>query len=337
MITSPLTYGLFKPVILIPKSLDMKDRIRTECVLAHEYTHIRRLDVLMKWLLAGALSLHWFNPFVWVMYMLANRDIELSCDEESVLLLGEAHKSDYALTLINMEERRTISLLNAFSKNWAERRIRSIMAIKNKNPVSVIGLIIGLTVMAVSMSATAQTSDEAAPYVTEETITGETPAETPSQKGGLLRIMSFTDEFETILNNYFVNEGKLPEDIRIEHTIIPADNGAYMRRLDEILASQTNKSGDEVIDIFIVESAFAEKYINSPYLLDSAKLGFNDRNTSDMFQFTKDIATDKNGAVKAFSYQACPVVFTYRRSIAREVLGTDEPSEVQKYLDNWKI
>ena len=53
------------------------------------------------------LCVHWFNPLVWVMYILANRDIELSCDEAVVRLFGENAKTDYAQALISMEETRS--------------------------------------------------------------------------------------------------------------------------------------------------------------------------------------------------------------------------------------
>ena len=106
LISSPLTYGILHPVILLPKKLDRNDQAALQYVLTHEYVHIRRFDAITKILFAAVLCIHWFNPFVWVMYVLANRDIELSCDAWVIRMMGEKNRSSYALMLIKMEERR---------------------------------------------------------------------------------------------------------------------------------------------------------------------------------------------------------------------------------------
>lgn len=131
-ILSPLTYGVFRPVILIPQNIDWSNEQQLQYIFAHEYTHIRRFDAITKLFLIAALCIHWFNPLVWAMYILSNRDIELSCDEIVVRLFGETLKSSYALTLISMEEKksRLTPLYNNFSKYAIEERIVSIMKYK---------------------------------------------------------------------------------------------------------------------------------------------------------------------------------------------------------------
>jgi beta-lactamase regulating signal transducer with metallopeptidase domain len=131
-IDAPMTYGIWKPVILFPKSTDWQDESRLQYVLTHEMTHIRRFDILLKLLFIVALCVHWFNPLVWVMYVLANRDMELSCDEKVVWTFGETMKSAYALTLIGLEEKKSgfSPLCTNFAKNAIEERIVSIMKIK---------------------------------------------------------------------------------------------------------------------------------------------------------------------------------------------------------------
>lgn len=127
-VSAPLTYGVLRPVILLPSSTDWSDADTLGYVLAHELAHIRRLDALRKPIIALALCVHWFIPLAWAMYFLANRDIELACDEA---VLGQgAGRSEYALALIRMEERRSgLSLGSHFSKNSIEERIRAIMKI----------------------------------------------------------------------------------------------------------------------------------------------------------------------------------------------------------------
>ncbi len=131
-ISAPLTYGILKPVILMPKKTDWENRQQLEYVLLHEYTHICRFDMVTKLIAALALCIHWFNPFVWAMYILFNRDIELSCDESVVRRFGENTKSFYARALITMEEKKNglTPLYNSFSRNAIEERITAIMKTK---------------------------------------------------------------------------------------------------------------------------------------------------------------------------------------------------------------
>lgn len=102
--------------------------------MTHELVHIRHFDAAAKLFLTAALCVHWYNPLVWAMYVLANRDIELACDEAVVRSFGGDVKSAYARTLIGMEEKKTglIPLCNNFSKNAIEERVTAIMKMKKK-------------------------------------------------------------------------------------------------------------------------------------------------------------------------------------------------------------
>ena len=130
--SAPLAYGILRPVILMPTSTEWENTKSLQYVLAHEYVHIRRFDSIKKLVLIAVLCIHWFNPLVWAMYILANRDIELACDEAVVRLFGESTKAAYARALISMEETRSslTPLCNNFSKNAIEERITAIMKIK---------------------------------------------------------------------------------------------------------------------------------------------------------------------------------------------------------------
>jgi len=161
--SAPLTYGLFRPVTLLPTSTKWEDTESLQYVLAHEYVHIRRFDSIMKFMLIAALCAHWFNPLAWAMYILANRDIELSCDEAVVRLFGENTKAAYARTLISMEETRNglTPLCNHFGKNAIEERITAIMKIKKASIFSLVlalALVCGVTT-AFATSANAQQAD----------------------------------------------------------------------------------------------------------------------------------------------------------------------------------
>jgi len=165
-IKTPLTYGIFRPVVLLSKTTDWTDETQLRYILTHEFVHIQRFDTLTKLLLASVLCLHWFNPLMWVMYVLANRDIELSCDETVVQAFGETTKSAYAMTLIGLEERknRLTPLCNNFSQNAIEERIVSIMKMKKTSLIGMIlalALVIGIpTVFATSANTAGQTGGQ---------------------------------------------------------------------------------------------------------------------------------------------------------------------------------
>lgn len=89
---APLTFGIFRPTVLLPDDLQA-GQVQFQLVLAHELAHIRRKDCLRKLLLAACLCLYWWNPLVWLMVRLANRDMELACDEAVLRALGPVAKN----------------------------------------------------------------------------------------------------------------------------------------------------------------------------------------------------------------------------------------------------
>ncbi len=192
-IAAPLTYGIFHPVILMPKSTNWKDTLALEYVLGHEYVHIQRFDTATKLFLTLALCVHWFNPLVWVMYILANRDIELSCDETVLRRFGENTKSAYARILVSMEERKNkiLPLCNSFSKNAIEERIVAIMKTKKTT-------IFSLTAAVLLIAATTVV------------FATSTPADLPKSDGSVLSesmvVSCYTDENGK--DHYMLNDGR---------------------------------------------------------------------------------------------------------------------------------
>lgn len=141
-ISSPLTYGVFRPVILLPKNYAQLETDDLKFVLTHEYVHIQRFDAVFKLVLTAAACIHWFNPLVWVMLVIANRDIEISCDEAVVRMSGECEKRAYAMTLIRLEEVKSgLTPLNNFSKNAVKERIVTIMKFQKATALTVIASI----------------------------------------------------------------------------------------------------------------------------------------------------------------------------------------------------
>lgn len=149
-IRSPLTYGLIRPVILLPKGVDC-DQEEVGYILLHEGTHIKHGDAWWKLFLAAALCVHWFNPLVWCMYVWANRDLERYCDESVVRRCGLEARSEYALTLLKWEERRSglLPLCSNLGTPILKERVIFIMKLKKQSAAALAlaaVLVLGTTV-----------------------------------------------------------------------------------------------------------------------------------------------------------------------------------------------
>ena len=157
-IHTPLTYGIFRPVILLPKESLEQSPSTLNFILTHEWVHIRRFDCVTKILLTAALCIHWMNPLVWVMYLLFNRDIELSCDETVLHLLGRNRRSDYALALINMEEQKGgfASFASGFGRNAIEERIRAIMKMKKASLITILAAVVVVACVSILFATSAK-------------------------------------------------------------------------------------------------------------------------------------------------------------------------------------
>ena len=125
-VSSPFVLGLIKPRIYLPFSINGQD---LEHVVAHEQAHIRRKDHWWKPLGFLLLTVHWFNPFVWLSYVLLCRDIELACDEKVIRELGNEQRADYTQALVACSiNRRTIAACPlAFGEVCVKERVKSVM------------------------------------------------------------------------------------------------------------------------------------------------------------------------------------------------------------------
>lgn len=128
-IKTPFILGVFKPKIYIPSDMNESD---TELVIAHEKAHIKRRDHLWKPLGFLLLSFHWFNPVMWVAYILLCRDIELACDEKVIKNLGAEIKKSYSEALLNCSvPRKMIAACPlAFGEVGVKQRIKSVLNYK---------------------------------------------------------------------------------------------------------------------------------------------------------------------------------------------------------------
>lgn len=128
-VTSPFVLGMAKPRIYVPYTLCGEE---LECVIAHEKAHIQRYDHLLKPIGFLVLTVYWFNPLVWVAYILLCRDIELACDEKVMRQIGMDKKTIYSRTLLScsVSHKLIAACPVAFGENGVKYRIKSILNYK---------------------------------------------------------------------------------------------------------------------------------------------------------------------------------------------------------------
>ena len=119
----PVSGGVLRPVILLPVGCERLSDPALNCVLTHEWVHVKGLHALCKLVLGAVLCLHWFNPLVWLLVWLAGRDLEYAADE-AVLAAG-VPRAVYARLLLNAAAGGTLPFQSAFG--GSERRIRTLL------------------------------------------------------------------------------------------------------------------------------------------------------------------------------------------------------------------
>ena len=166
------------------------------------------------------------------------------------------------------------------------------------------------------------------------TSTGETSGQTSGETSGgktddkteqkTLKIWSFTDEVKTMALAF----QKENPNIKVEYTMIPMTNGEFQTKLKSTL-----QSGD-VPDVLSLEASFVREYVESDYLADLSDLLPLAKELK-TYQFTLDVGTYE-GKTKAYSYQATPGAYFYRRSLAKQYFGTDDPAKMQEIVSDMK-
>ena len=146
-IDSAFVAGLIRPKVYLPSDIPLK---QMGYIIAHEQYHIRRLDHVTKHLSFAALCIHWFNPFVWVAFVLSGKDLEMSCDEAVINRLGEGIRADYSASLLSLATGRRIIAGTplAFGEGDTKGRINNMAKWKQpKKWVSIVSFILCFSIL----------------------------------------------------------------------------------------------------------------------------------------------------------------------------------------------
>ena len=163
----------------------------------------------------------------------------------------------------------------------------------------------------------------------------------------VFHIYAWNTEFQGFFNKYLTDENKdkandqkVTQEVyhldgkEVKWTIVPSDNGAYQESLDSALEANAGAKKSEKVDLFLAEADYILKYTDSDYTKDVTKIGV--KNFSNIYNYTKEAASSKAGVCKGVSFQCCPAGVIYRRSYAKQVLGSDDPAVVQEAISTWE-
>lgn len=155
------------------------------------------------------------------------------------------------------------------------------------------------------------------------------------EQGKIVNIYCWNDEFKSRYEAYAADLAET-HGVEVNFVIVANENNAYQNNLDAALMAQETAAADDKVDVFLIEADYATKYTKSEFALDVVnEIGLTEADLAGQYQYTKDIVT-VDGVQKGTTWQATPGLFAYRRSIAKEVLGTDDPVEVQAALSSWE-
>lgn len=167
------------------------------------------------------------------------------------------------------------------------------------------------------------------------------------EEGKVINVYCWNNEFSDRVNAIYPEVKEVSEDgtvtilndgTEIHWIINPNQDGVYQQKLDEALLNQASAAADDKIDIFLSETDYVNKYTDAEadVAMPLADLGINpDTDLKDQYGFTRTTASDMNGVQRGSTWQCCPGLLVYRRDIAKDVFGTDDPAVIGEKVKDW--
>ena len=166
-------------------------------------------------------------------------------------------------------------------------------------------------------------------------------------EGKVINIYSWNDEFRERGEAVYPEVKETSKDgtvttlndgTEIHWIINPNQDGVYQQKLDEALMKQADAAADDKVDIFLSETDYVNKYTDkdAQAAMPLKDLGIDPKkDLSDQYEFTKVTASDTDGVQRGSTWQCCPGLLVYRRDIAKEVFGTDDPEAIGQKVKDW--
>lgn len=176
---------------------------------------------------------------------------------------------------------------------------------------------------------------------------GEVEETANVEEGKVINIYSWNDEFRQRVEAVYPEVEKTSDDgtvttlkdgTEIHWIINPNQDGVYQQKLDEALLNQADAAADDKVDIFLSETDYVNKYTDADadVAMPLTDIGIDpETDLADQYSFTKTTASDADGVQRGSTWQCCPGLLVYRRDIAMDVFGTDDPAEVGEKVKDW--
>lgn len=176
---------------------------------------------------------------------------------------------------------------------------------------------------------------------------GTSGAESSGEEGKVINIYSWNNEFRERVELVYPEVKETSSDgtvtvlndgTEIHWIINPNQDGVYQQKLDEALLNQGSAAADDKVDIFLSETDYVNKYTDAAadVAMPLTDLGIDpDTDLADQYSFTKVTASDENGVQRGSTWQCCPGLLVYRRDIAIDVFGTDDPEAIGEKVKDW--
>ncbi|MDO4623555.1 MAG: carbohydrate ABC transporter substrate-binding protein [Eubacteriales bacterium] len=170
-----------------------------------------------------------------------------------------------------------------------------------------------------------------------------------AEEGKVINIYSWNDEARQRIELVYDQVKETSEDKTVTylkdgteiHWIVnPNQDGVYQDKLDQALMNQAEAEADKKVDIFLTETDYVFKYTDKDanVAIPLKDLGIDpETDLADQYDFTKTTASDADGVQRGSTWQCCPGVLVYRRDIAKNVFGTDDPTEIGKKTNSWEV
>lgn len=168
-----------------------------------------------------------------------------------------------------------------------------------------------------------------------------------SEEGKIINIYSWNNEFRERVEAVYSEVKETSSDgtvttlndgTEIHWIVNPNQDGVYQQKLDEALMNQASAEADAKVDIFLSETDYVFKYTDgdADVAMPLADLGIDpEKELADQYSFTKVTASDQSGVQRGSTWQCCPGLLVYRRDIAKDAFGTDDPAEVGEKVKDW--
>jgi murein DD-endopeptidase MepM/ murein hydrolase activator NlpD len=241
-IASPFVLGVFNVRIYIPYNLSPTEIF---FVLSHERSHIARKDYLLKPFAYAVACVYWFNPLVWLGYVLLCRDIELACDEKAINLIGYNRKKAYSQSILDFSvPKKYISACPvAFGETGVKERVKSVLSMKKHKKIAVVAGVVIIAVTGVGFLTYPKVNAEKSGAEDVKT----TEALTEYDEKNSSNIVSETDEETT--------EEKIVENAKETATVGNAEDNEFKFSIEKIGSNEWGLREDA--DVLVMDAGGA--------------------------------------------------------------------------------